>query len=297
MFSNQRLGSRDAVGAHVWAQHVWDDDRAIGLLIIFYDGDPSAPYGQAGTIQCVHEFTLPASLGLETNSRPPCLKGLAIGARGNLAKFIAGGQPDLEVIGFRRCKAHVAGAEQHGSVMQAQFLQHCFGVSSQGFVLFVTFLGMRELEKFNLLELVLPQDAARVLASRSRFGTEAGGPSGHLEWQFVFWNGLVAIEVVKLHFAGGREPEVGALNLEEISSKFWQLAGSEQRRAVDEERRKNFRVTVLASVHIEKEICQRTFQSRSPAFVHCKACPGDFRGRSEIEDPRALANFPVRLCG
>src|SRR6266403_3292314 len=181
--------------------------------------------------------------------------------------------------------------------MQAQFLQNCFGVSSQRFVLFVTFLGMRELEKFNFLELVLPQNAARVLASRSRFGAETGGPSGHLNWQFVFWNGLVAIEVVKFHFAGGREPEIGVLNLEEIGRKFWQLAGGEQGGAVDQERRKNFRVAVLAGVHIEKEICQRTFQSRSPAFVHGKACPGDFRGRGEIENPGALANFPVRLCG
>ncbi len=86
---------------------------------------------------------------------------------------------------------------------------------------FVTFLRMREFEKFDFLELVLPQDAARVFAGGARFGAEAGSPSGHLNWQFVFREGLVAIKVVKFHFAGGRKPEIGVLNLEEVSGKFW----------------------------------------------------------------------------
>jgi len=49
-FLKLRLGGRDEVNAHVWAQYVRDDDRAIGLLIIFHDGDPGTPHGEAGTV-------------------------------------------------------------------------------------------------------------------------------------------------------------------------------------------------------------------------------------------------------
>jgi len=140
--------------------------------------------------------------------------------------------------------------------------------------------------KSHFLELVLSQDATRVLASRSRFGAEAGGPSGQLNWHL---SSEVSRRdrVVKLHFAGGREPE-SCLNLKRSAANF----ATGRRRAggaVDEERRKNFCIAVLGCMSRKK--FARARSSRAPILCTGEARPSDFRGRGEIENPCALTNF------
>src|ERR1700688_474010 len=46
-------------------------------------------------------------------------------------------------------------------------------------------------------------------------------------------------------------------------------------------------------MHIEEEICECTFEARSPAFVHGETGAGDFGGGGQIQNSRALADFPV----
>ncbi len=50
---------------------------------------------------------------------------------------------------------------------------------------------------------------------------------------------------------------------------------------------------MLAGVHVEKKIRQRALQAGAPAFVDRESRAGDFRGGGEIENPGALADFPV----
>src|ERR1700732_5331787 len=164
-------------------------------------------------------------------------------------------------------------------------------------MLVVALLRMSELEELDLLKLVLTQDSARVLAGRARFGAEAGGPRGYVDRQFLRGNCFVAIKVVEFHFAGGCQPEIGVLDLEEIGGKFWELAGRQQRGAVHEEGRKDFCVAMLACVHIEEEIREGTFETRTPTFVNGEASSDDFCSRGEIQNSSALTNFPVRLRG
>src|ERR1700674_2025541 len=104
----------------------------------------------------------------------------------------------------------------------------------------VTLLRMRELEEFNLLELVLAQDSASVFSRGASLRAEAGGPRGHVDRQFLLGKRFVAIKVVEFHFAGGCQPEIGVLDLEKIRGKFRQLARGKQGGAVDEEGRKDF---------------------------------------------------------
>src|ERR1700719_1517028 len=162
-------------------------------------------------------------------------------------------------------------------------------------MLVVALLRMGELEEFDLLKLVLTQDSTRVLAGSTRFRAEAGGPRGYVDREALGGNGFVEIKIVELHFAGGRQPEIGVLNLEEIGGKFWQLAGRQQRGAVHEEGRKDFRVPVLACVHIEEEIRQGAFEPRTPTFVNGEASSGNFCSCLQIENPGALTHFPMRL--
>src|ERR1700722_2698129 len=47
-------------------------------------------------------------------------------------------------------------------------------------------------------------------------------------------------------------------------------------------------------MYIEKEICECAFEACSPAFVDCKTGTGDFGRGGQIQNPRALPDFPVR---
>src|SRR5258708_7605381 len=139
----------------------------------------------------------------------------------------------------------------------------------------VALLRMRELEQLDFLELVLAQDSASVLTGRASLRAEASGPSSNVDRQVLLGKGFVAIEVVELHFAGGRQPEIGILDLEKVRGKFRQLAGGKQGSAVDEEGRKDFGVAVLARVHIQEKIRQGAFKARTPTLVHREASTGN----------------------
>jgi len=77
---------------------------------------------------------------------------------------------------------HVAGAQQNGAIVQAEFFENGFGIAHQSFVLLVAFLRMREFEELDLLELVLAEDTAGVLSSGSGFGAEAAVHASR-EWE------------------------------------------------------------------------------------------------------------------
>src|SRR5580700_12440 len=108
----------DAVSAQVWAQDFGDHHRTVRLLIVLDDRDPGAAHGQPGTVQSMNVFAF-ATLGLESNARPPRLKRLAVGTRRYFHELTGGRQPHLEVVSLGRGKAHVTGAELQHAIMQA----------------------------------------------------------------------------------------------------------------------------------------------------------------------------------
>ena len=64
-----------------------------------------------------------------------------VAARRDLAVGALAGQPDLDVVGLGRGEAHVARAEQHRAVRQAEPLQDLLGVARQALELVVRLLG------------------------------------------------------------------------------------------------------------------------------------------------------------
>src|SRR5207245_1128790 len=141
---------------------------------------------------------------------------------------------------------------------------------------------------------MLAEDPACVFSRRARFRAETSGPGGDADGKFFLGNGFIAIEIVQLDFGRGSEPEVGVFETEKIGSEFGQLARGGERCAVYDEGRENFRITVLARVHVQEKICKGAFEARTPALIDGKARAGDFGGSLEIQDSRAFANFPVR---
>ena len=73
-------------------------------------------------------------------------------------------------------------------------------------------------------------------------------------------------------------------DLEEIRFEFRQLRRSPQRLGIDQKRRLDLDVSVLARVHIEHEIDQRPREPRAGAHQHRKAGTGHLRGAIEVQD-------------
>src|SRR6267378_4119360 len=100
--------SWDTVDAHVGSQDFRHDNRAIGLLVVFDHGDPSAANGETRTVQGMDKFALAAGLRLEADTGAAGLKRFAVRAGRDFPKLIARWQPDLNVVGLCGSKTHIA---------------------------------------------------------------------------------------------------------------------------------------------------------------------------------------------
>ena len=85
------------------------------------------------------------------------------------------------------------------------------------------------------------------------------------------------------------------LETEEIVGELGQLAGALEGRGVDDRRRQDFGVTVLAGVEIEHIARQRAFESRTGAPQDGEAAAGDGDGALEVDDPEGRTEIPVSL--
>ena len=90
--------------------------------------------------------------------------------------------------------------------MQAELLQQRLGVAHQRFELVVALLGPRELEHFDLLKLVLPQDAARVFPAAPASERKHAVQAHTLIGKALGVERFVAVEAGELDFGRGREP-------------------------------------------------------------------------------------------
>src|SRR5690242_16902079 len=116
---------------------------------------------------------LVAGSGPVADLRAPRLEILEVRARRDLPVGVLPGQPDLEVVGLRRVEPEVAGAQRDDTIMKAEPLEDALGVAAQRLELVVAVLGRDELHDLDLVELVLADEAARVLAGRAGLGAEA----------------------------------------------------------------------------------------------------------------------------
>src|SRR5271154_3539498 len=86
-------GGWDAFDAHIWPQSLWNQDGSVALLLVSHTRDPGAPDRQAAAVKGVDEVRLAAGFRFVTNAGAARLKGFAIGAAGNFAKFLGARQP------------------------------------------------------------------------------------------------------------------------------------------------------------------------------------------------------------
>src|ERR1019366_3467735 len=133
----------------------------------------------------------------------------------------------------------VAGTQQNTPVGQLQSLQNLLGVARQPFVLQVGLFRPRELDQFNLLELVLADDAAGVFARCAGLGAEAWSVSREPDRQPRLVEYFISVEVgyrnlsrwdqpviIVLELASRNRVNVGVGTAEEVFGELGQLAGA-----------------------------------------------------------------------
>ena len=151
---------------HVGFEGFGNPNTAVGLLIVFQNGDERAAHGKPGTVQRVDKrrlfFAFRRSV---TNICTPCLIIPKVGTTGNLAVAVLGRQPDFEIITFAGAEPHVAGRQKHHAVRKLQTFENFLGVRDEFLVFVFGRLGRGEFDQFDLVELVLTNHAARVLAN------------------------------------------------------------------------------------------------------------------------------------
>src|SRR5258708_4049204 len=100
------LGSKHPYAAHIRLPHVRHGDRALGLLIILHHRNQRAADRNARAVERMNVTHVAALFGAITRTHAARLEFPAHRARGNLAEHVLPGQPDFDVIGLLRGKAH-----------------------------------------------------------------------------------------------------------------------------------------------------------------------------------------------
>ena len=83
-------------------------------------------------------------------------------------------EPHFNVVGLRGGETQVACRQRDDAVVQIQFLQNVFSVASELLELLPRVVGQGELHQLDFLELMLPDQAARVLAVGAGLAAKAG---------------------------------------------------------------------------------------------------------------------------
>jgi hypothetical protein len=79
----------------------------------------------------VDELRLACSASAELDVGAARLEALGIAAGGNFPVRLLARKPHLDVVGLRRCEAHVTGAEQHRAERQFEPFQYFLGVGNE----------------------------------------------------------------------------------------------------------------------------------------------------------------------
>ena len=241
---------------------------------------------------------LPVPAGAELDVRAPRLERLGVAAGRDLAVRLLARQPHLDVVGLRRREPHVAGAQQHRPIRQLEALQDFLGVrasatSSSSY----DCSGVRELHELDLVELVLADQPAHVRrrTSRPRCGSTActrcsaaaASRPSRISPRCRFVSGTSAV--------GIRYRSQSPAILNRSCSNFGRLPVPRSASRVDEERRLDFGVAVLARVQVEHEVDERAREPRAgAASARRSARPTSCVARSKSRMPSA---GPRSQCG
>src|SRR3954470_21047683 len=250
----RRMRSPDPVGSYVRHERFGHGDASVRTLMVLEDTYDRARQRETGAIQRVNEARLFALCLTKANVRAAGLEVGEVAARGDLQPCPHTRRPRLEIVGHRGGETGVTGGEQLAAVREAYPLEHRLRGTCEQLELLGRALGRGVAYELHLVELVGAQNAAGVLARRSRLTTKAGRVRDESLREHLGVEDLVAIEIRDRHLGGGNEEEILALHRVGIVLELRELTGTRHRGAIHNDGRPHLLVPMLAGVRVDEEV-------------------------------------------
>src|SRR5439155_20011636 len=151
---------------------------------------------------------------------------------------------------------------------------------------------MHDLHQFHLVELVVADHAARVLAVCASLAPEAGRVTDEFQRQGFELDDLVAHDIGQRYLGGRNEVELALLaprHGEQVVFEFRQLSRAVHAFGFYDVWRIDLGVAVLHGMHVEHQLSDRAMQSGKRSPYQRKPGPRDLSRRLEVElrQPRA----------
>ncbi len=278
--------------AHVGPQHLRHRDGAVRVLVVLQHGDERAAHRHARAVQRVDEAGRLRAGGPVAGLHAARLEVAAGRAGRDLAERPLPRQPDFEVVGLARREAHVARAEQHAAVVQAQPLQHGLGGARHALV-----LGVRCSGVVTDTISTLANWCWRIMPRVSRPAEPASARKQlrqrrEAQRQLALVDHPLAREVGQRHLGGGDQPVVVA-GAELVVAELRQLRRAEHGGVAHQHRRVDLLVAVPVDVQVDHVLAERAVQPRQRALEHHEARAGHLRRGVEVHQPERLAEREV----
>ena len=132
---------------------------------------------------------------------------------------------------------------------------------------------------------MLTNDAAHILAIRTRFAAKAGSVRRERNRKPRPVKDLVAVQVRDRHFRRWNEPQifVSVRDSKQVCRELGKLPCTIHRVGVHQVRRQHFRISVLARVEIKHEVRQSALQLCPKVPVNRESCARKLDGALQIE--------------
>ena len=220
------------------------------------------------------------------------LKISCIGYGRNFTVPLLAGKPYFQINRFRSREAQVPAAKLYNSMRQSEGSEHVRGILHHHFKYFITFIRVRDGDHFNFVKLMLPDHSPCIAPCTPCFFSETGSISGHQKGQFLFVYNFIIIEICQWNFSCRNQIKIFIIYLEEVISKFWQLAGTLQHFCIIH-KRDAILFKPFFPVRIKKKVYQCSFQPGSIPPKHGESAFGKLHASLKIDPAIVFCQCPV----
>ena len=249
---------------------------------------------QAGAIQRVEQLRLGAGLGPVADRHAARLVVAEVADAAHLEPALDAGCPDLEVVLAGLDEAHLAGAHQQHPVRQAQALEEDLGALGEPLELLLRLAGGDEADHLDLVELVDPENPARVAARGAGLAAEGRRVGGIADRQPIRLDDLVAVQVGDRDLGGRDQVEVVAGDDVHLVLLVGNLPRAGGAGRIDDGGRPDLGHAVLAAVDVQEPVDEDALQCRSVADVDREAGAAHLGTAHQVDQAELLGELPVR---
>ena len=285
------LGYEDFRAAHVRAQHLGNDDAAVGLQVVLEERDEHTRRGDAGVVERVGEIIL-AVLALDADVQAAGLRIAEVRAGADLKVLLLARAPGLDVTGLDLQVGKVAGAALELAHRDIQAAEELDGVAPELLVPVHALLRAADDDHLLLFKLVDAVHAALLDAVRALFLAEAGRIGRHRLRQLILGEDLIDVAADHGVLARADQIEVLALNLVHHGVHVRLAHDALDHVAVDHERRDAVG-KALADHEIARVGQHGLVQTGDVAHEIVKSVAGDAACGVEINAVEALHDLRV----